>query len=132
MNKLRLAVIATSTKKDGDMSFVKGNVKNTLVNRKRFLANHGVSLNEIVALQTPHKTSIHRAILADLGKGSQDAKTVIFADRLTTDQKRVYLFLLTADCLPVVLYDPDNQAVSLIHVSRHNISSIIGSQQWLV
>lgn len=120
-------VLVTSTKKDGNMSFVKGDIKNTLKNREEFLNENGISLNEIVALQTPHESSVYVAAKKDLGKGASEGQTAIAMDALITNQKQVFLFLLTADCLPISLYDRANEAIGLLHASRHNINSIITS-----
>lgn len=127
LSKIKTIVFVTSSKADGNMSFVKGNVSSTLDNRTEFLQKHGISLNEIVALQTPHGSSVYFATKKDLGKGAKEAETVISKDALITNQKRVFLFLLTADCLPIAFYDSENKAIAIAHASRHNIQSIITS-----
>lgn len=43
------------------------------------------------------------------------------ADGLATQQKGRGLFLPVADCCPVVLYDPKNQALMLSHIGRHSV-----------
>lgn len=127
LSKIKTVVFATSSKADGNMSFVRGDVSNTLENRTKFLKKHGISLNEIVAMQTPHGSSAYLVTKKDLGREAKEAQTVISKDALMTNQKRVFLFLLTADCLPVAFYDPKNKAIGIAHASRHNIKAILAS-----
>ena len=35
--------------------------------------------------------------------------------------------ILTADCLPIAVYDPKTKTIGLIHVSRHNLKKIVKS-----
>lgn len=118
-------ILSTSTKKDGNMSLFKGDAKNIVKNREKFLERLGVNMRMIVVLKLVHKSSVHIATEKDLGKGSTDKTTAITKDALITNSKGVYLFVLTADCLPIAVYDPVNQAIGLIHASVHNIDSII-------
>lgn len=118
-------VLSTSTKKDGNMSLFKGDAKNVVKNREKFLERLGLNTSEIVVLKLVHKSNVHIATEKDLGKGAIDKTTAILKDALITNAKEVYLFVLTADCLPIAVYDPVNQAIGLIHASKYNIDSII-------
>lgn len=122
-----MLILETSTVKDGNMSLFKGNTKNVLKNREKFLKSHGVTMRKIVVLKLVHKSNVQIATKKDLGKGSIDKTTAIPKDALITNVKGIYLFVLTADCLPIAVCDHANQAIGLIHASRHNINSIIGS-----
>ena len=42
----------------------------------------------------------------------------VAADSLITNEKGVYLFLLIADCIPMVLYDPVKKILALVHLGR--------------
>ena len=119
--------LLTSTKNDGNMSLFKGNSKNVGKNRERFLGEHGLNTRKIVVLKLVHKSNVRLATEKDLGKGSTNKTTAILKDALITNAKGVYLFVLTADCLPIAVYDHVNQAIGLIHASRHNINLIIGN-----
>lgn len=118
-------ILSTSTKHDGNMSLFRSNPDNAVKNRKKFIERLGLDLDNIVVLKLVHKSSVHLATEKDLGKGSVNKTSAIHKDALITNTKRLYLFVLTADCLPIAVYDPVNQAIGLIHVSAHNIDSII-------
>ena len=85
-------------------------------NRKKVssLFNLGDDLHFIVANQTH---SDHIKIIAEKEtkgwKGLEDA--VEDCDALMTNQKGVMLTILTADCVPVLLYDKEKEVVAAIH-----------------
>jgi hypothetical protein len=56
-----------------------------------------------------HGTRVERVNSPKLGK------TVAAADGLLTNRKGLILFLRTADCLPIFLFDPENLAIGLLH-----------------
>jgi len=39
----------------------------------------------------------------------------IYADAVITQSSQLALFVLTSDCLPIVLYDPMTQSIGVIH-----------------
>ncbi|MDO8429504.1 MAG: polyphenol oxidase family protein [Candidatus Daviesbacteria bacterium] len=111
-------LVATSTKDDGNMSLVKGDPKQALKNRKQFLKQLGVSLDEIVSMQAVHGTDLLFVRKNEKGRGSKSNSNAPEIDGLITKESGVYLFLLTADCLPVALFDPQKQVIGLIHAGR--------------
>lgn len=115
-------IFVSSTISDGNMSLKRGTPKEATYNRKKFLKRFGLSTKDIVVMSLSHKTTIKKVSTKDLGKD------VIEADGLITSDKGVFLFLLTADCLPMAFYDPNKEVVGLLHVSRHNINLGIISQ----
>lgn len=72
------------------------------------------SLNFIVANQTH---SDHIKVITD--KKTQGWRTLRDAvedcDALITQEKNVILCILTADCVPILLYDPENKVVAAVH-----------------
>lgn len=100
---------------DGNMSLLKENPKETIKNRIKFLKSFGLTLDQIVVPNLVHGIEIIEVNKKDLGKGAYNIETVSTADGIITNQKGVFLFLLTADCLPISFFDPKNQAVGLIH-----------------
>jgi len=92
-----------------DMTAVLGNRKKLLS-----LLNTDNNLNFIIANQTH---SDHIEIISKVEtkgwKGVEDA--VSDCDALITNQKGVMLAILTADCVPVLLYDKEKEIVAAIH-----------------
>ena len=100
--------------KDGNMSFVWGERGKVLSDRKAFLDKLGVKFEDSVAMFLKHGTEIMS--VNEFSRG-EDAMPV---DCLITKSKNVFLFVLTADCLPVILYDPIKEVLALAHLSRIN------------
>lgn len=68
---------------------------------------------------TAHQVhSAHVAVVkeADAGKGAMDKESRLpDTDALVTNQPDVCLMVLSADCVPVLLYDPECQVIAAIH-----------------
>lgn len=99
----------TSSKADGNMSFMYGNVNEVRENRKRFLNRFGNNIEDCVVMEAEHKDGITHV-------GTTDKNTVIKTEAFITNEKGVILFLLTGDCFPVCFYDPVQQVVALAHL----------------
>lgn len=117
-------ILLTTQVKDKNMSFKTGE-KGTLINRKKFLKLAGLSIDSLIFLLLQHEEKVIKVSEKELGKGSRSDKSALKADALITNTKGIYLSILTADCLPIAVYDPKNKAIGLIHTSRHNIGRII-------
>lgn len=107
-----------STVSDGNMSFVRGNPQEALQNRQQFLKKLSLDINSVVAMSPQHGVDIKLVSSKDLGKGSLDIKDAFKVDGLITNTPGVNLFLVTADCLPISIYDPVKKAVGLFHAGR--------------
>ena len=109
-----------STKSDGNMSFEYGNKREVIRNRKIFLGHLGIKMDKCVAMWVEHED---RVVIADsdlAGKSMLDYHFAVKADGLITNKKGLYLFLLIADCLPVIIYDPIKEVIGLVHVGWKN------------
>jgi hypothetical protein len=47
---------------------------------------------------------------------SQDSTAVVVVEALITDTEGIALFLMTADCLPISVYDPVKNVIALAHL----------------
>lgn len=92
------------------------NVKNIVANRHKLsrLLNNTEPLHYIVANQT-HSDNI-KIITHKETKGWKSLSDAIEdCDALITDVKGVVLNILTADCVPILLYDKDKEVVAAVH-----------------
>lgn len=110
---------AFSMKVDGNMAnSILGNVVNfedVLANRQKFLKRTNVDINKCACMWVTHGDEIIKVPEKSLGISMRDYKKAVKVDGLMTDKKGVYLFLLIADCLPIIFYDPKRQVISLVH-----------------
>lgn len=119
---------ATSTIEDGSLSFMWGEEKTVLKNRKQFLSKHNIKPKDCVGTHLVHKDNFRIVGNKDKGKCMADPDDCFEADGLITKERGLYLFLLTADCIPLTVYDPKEKILSLVHVSRINSGMGIASK----
>lgn len=78
-----------------------------------------INLLRLSALNQTHGTQ--GAVITD-----SDSAFTIDGDYLITNQKQVALGVLTADCVPVILYDAKNHVISAVHAGwRGTVAGIV-------
>lgn len=80
-----------------------------LENRRRLLRGLGRSPGSTYDVWQVHSAEIHHALEPRHGPPYPKA------DGIVTANPQVTLFLRFADCLPILLYDPDQPAIGLVH-----------------
>jgi YfiH family protein len=84
--------------------------------RQRWCAAIGVDARRIVTMGQVHGADVLHVEAGDAGKGATPASTHLgYADALITDAPTVVLTTLHADCLPILLVDPDHPAIAAVH-----------------
>lgn len=108
--------IQTSTKTDGDMDFRwTKDPQEIISNRKKFLARFNLQLEDMLVMELEHKDTV---LLVDGSQKSQNPTDHLVAEAFITQEKGLVLFLKTADCLPIVFYDPGTTTLALAHLGR--------------
>jgi polyphenol oxidase len=122
------SVIASfSRRQDGNMSLSFGDIRDSLENRKKFLSVQDIDYRDLITAQQVHGKNVEYMRQKNKGSGASDYESsVIDTDGFITDQPGVPLAILTADCLPVFIYDPRRPAIAILHAgwrsSEQNIS----------
>lgn len=109
-------IYGTSNKNDGNMSFVYGKKEGVIKNRKDFLSKFGLDLKNCAVIQIEHKDKITVIDKNYRKKIVSEENITIPTEALITKEKGLTLFLITADCLPVALYDTKNEVIALAHL----------------
>lgn len=86
-----------------------------LINRKRFLDRVNVDIKSTVSMWVTHTDKIIEADPKKAGVSLLNYHKALKVDGLITNKKGLNLFLLVADCLPVILFDPIKSTLALIH-----------------
>ncbi len=88
----------------------------------------GVDADLLATVGQVHGAEVLRAGVNDAGRGARpDSGRVGLGDALITDQPGVALMTLHADCLPILLVDPDRPAVAAIHAGwRGTVADVVG------
>lgn len=84
-------------------------------NYRRAAAHLGMTSCDIVCSQQTHTTNVRRVTAADKGKGVVTKQDHTDIDGLITNEKGIILATFYADCVPLFIVDPVNQAIGLSH-----------------
>lgn len=97
-----------------------------VANRQRLARTIGFEIDRLVTGEQTHSLNI--AVVTDAGRGSVDIDSRIpCTDALITNCKGICLMVLTADCVPVLLYDPATHSAAAIHAGwRGTANGIVG------
>ncbi|MFZ5437707.1 MAG: peptidoglycan editing factor PgeF [Patescibacteria group bacterium] len=109
-----------STRSDGNMRL--GDGFDPSQNRQSFLARIGLKPTNIISAKLDHGNRVTVVNQNDLGQ------VIDKTDGLIVAQTGVFLAVTVADCLPVVLYQPDKQIIALLHVGWQGLAKGIIKQ----
>lgn len=100
-----------------NLSFVSGDDPAIVTaNRSRALAAIGATVDSWCGARQVHGSSVVHATAAERGRGARSAETTIpDADALWTDEPGVAVAVLTADCVPILLADPEARRIAVVH-----------------
>lgn len=85
-------------------------------NRKSFLVKFGLKPSVLVSAQLAHSNKV--VVVSD----DQLGQVINQVDGLIVAQSEVFLAITVADCLPVVIYQPDKQLIALLHVGWQGLA----------
>jgi len=117
------STIAFSTTADGNMSFVWGKTDEVVNNRKKFLQGGNISLKHCIAMDLQHGTDILHVDSSKKGFGML-TQGGVQGDCLISNERRLFLFMLTGDCLPIIIHDQQRGIIALAHISRRNTNQL--------
>ena len=116
MEKFPRLRLAFSTKYFGNMSLSWGDEKKVLENRGGFIQELGLSEAHFITFWLTH--SLNVAVVKDrnTGQSISDPKiTFPEFDGAVTNQKRVFFLMCSADCLPIIYFDPKQEVIGIAH-----------------
>lgn len=105
----------------------KDNIMTVRANRDQFVTNFGISPAEVVSLHFIHSNKVLEVGQKDGGRGFHSAADALGdADGMITNVRRRALFVTYADCVPVLFYDPEHQAIGACHAGwRGTVAGIV-------
>lgn len=89
----------------------------------------GVEPHRIVTMGQVHGRDVIRVAADQAGRGATPGSAHVgFADAMITDDSDVILMTLHADCLPILLVDPEHPAVAAVHAGwRGTVVDVAGA-----
>lgn len=103
--------MVSSTIREGNMSYRHGSIESVTTNRDRFLGSLGLQSGQVYTLNLEHGTKIQQILTVDANTSEMK---VLTGDGLITNQN-LAMFVLTADCLPLVVFDSRNKVYGVFH-----------------
>ena len=95
-------------------------------NYRRFCAAIGADVDRVVMSGQVHGTEIRTVTAADVKRDVCDP-TEYDCDGLITDVPGIALTVFTADCIPILLYDPVRRVIAAVHAGwRGTVGNIAG------
>ena len=92
------------------------NTQNVLENRQKLAAALHCDIDHFVCTHQTHSANFHKVTLADKGRGANRADTAIMdTDALYTYEPNLLLCSFTADCVPVIFYNEENDLIGVVH-----------------
>lgn len=117
-------IAAISSKSDGNMKFGIGSDTEVEANRRKFLHAAGLDIERTTLVSITYDTddfAKYRIVTeSEKQAGMLEGTKVVHADALVTDQPGHALFLPLADCVGVILYDPEHEVLMVSHIGRHS------------
>lgn len=107
IRQLRKTKIYQTQKSDGDCSSVE--------------AFHSIT-NDAVFPTIVEMNQVHDTSLAIIDEKTPHAAKITGTDGLITNRKNIALMIKTADCLPVILYDPKQEAIAALHAGWQGLT----------
>ncbi len=96
---------------------------------ENLLSESNLSYEDCVACDQTHSGNVREVSHDDRGRGLQENfGRVENTDGMLTDKHGIYLVIKTLDCVPVVLYDPENDVIANIHAGwKGTLQNITGN-----
>lgn len=98
-------------------------------NRSHFFNYVGLDIKNAVFAQENHTANITIVDEKDRGRGTEKLSDGIDdTDAMVTDKKGVILSLYTADCLPILFYNPVKKVIAVAHAGWPGVVNEIASK----
>lgn len=124
----RLHGFSTGVARSLNMGFTpEDQPRNTIANRKFLLNTINMPFENLTTVNQVHGCNIIEATEQLAGAG-KDLKPSIAgaADALITNRPNIPIMVLTADCVPIILFDPRKKAIAAVHAGwRGTVARIL-------
>jgi YfiH family protein len=90
-------------------------------NLDAFVSSLDIPADRVVGMQQTHSNLV--SIIDNTNN-----KIILYADGLVTNRKNVFLYAVTADCLPIVFFEPQHEIMGVAHVGYKGLVKGIVSE----
>jgi polyphenol oxidase len=96
-----------------------------LKNRLVFFKSFRINFRDLVCLDQEHGSHVIKAVSGDRGRGATDPRKAIRGDAVITDILGLPIVIFTADCVPVLAFEPVKKVCALIHAGWRGTEKLI-------
>ncbi len=107
---------------------VEDNPEAVMENYRLVAEDLGIPVENVVLSRQTHTDNIRLVTKEDMGKGLVKESDIFDTDGLMTEERGIPLVVFTADCVPILLYDPKHPAVAAIHAGWRGTVQNIGGK----
>ena len=113
---------------EGDVAYAPKTIESHITaNRAAFLEGAGVAPPDLTLGRQVHGNGVHVVTDEDRGRGQPPSFDALpNSDGLVTEDSTVALGVVVADCVPILLYDPVQKAVGVVHAGWRGTVGMIG------
>lgn len=116
MGKFPRLRLAFSSRCFGNMSLSWGDENKVLENRSGFIQELGLSEAHFITFWLTHSSNVAVVGSSDIGQPIFDPDiTYSNFDGAVTSKKGVFFLMCSADCLPIIYFDPKQEVVGIAH-----------------
>jgi len=103
-----------------NLAFHVGDDSSAVLRNRALLARSlDIPVSWFVVGEQVHGSAVYVASEDDRGRGATNHEDAVPGiDALVTNKPNICLMVLTADCVPVLIYDPQNHAAAAVHAGR--------------
>lgn len=105
----------STSKEFGVLKFDRGQDDRVISNRENLAKQAGITLENIVMVKQIHGNHIIKVTNDYSGNGKKSVFELENADGLITNVPLKALVVRTADCVPILIYDPQKRVISAVH-----------------
>lgn len=104
-----------STVNDGNMSYRFGDQASVDTNRKQWLSSYDLKPDDFAGIRVQTSDTIIVADEKHKGLGMHTLEDAVECDAMISSQPGMGLFLMIADCLPILIYDYNTSTIGIVH-----------------
>lgn len=110
-------------KEFGNISFKYGDKKAVRKNREKICSDLKIKAQDLYEMEQISGSKIKILGYKDIKRLKNNL--VPGADGLITNKKEIYLMVKTADCFPIILFDPIKKVIGVLHVGKKGLEENI-------
>lgn len=104
---------------------VNDNEESVRENYRLLASDLGLEMSRIVLSKQTHTDNIRIVTEEDAGKGLTKQSDIEDTDGLVTNARGIALVVFSADCVPILMYDPNEEVVAAVHAGwRGSVAGI--------